>query len=201
MTQDSNRNAFSPWGEPNRLAPASGWAPFVTTPVLLGHIVVMLSVMALLTLVNLMVNPGTWWSLAILVLWLTIVIVHVLARFSLGFLLDEEPDTADRAPRVTAEPHGGAVHGPAVPNGRHTTSREDVPISWELKSDDDAPPTWRTPDEPTTSAAPAQEEPERSNGTNERVPWRAATDIAWLRRHRSYGEGGTSAGAHEDSPS
>lgn len=202
MTPDSNRNAYTPWGEPTRTSPEAWWARFVTVPILLGHIVTMFSVMALLTTVNLILNPGTWWSLAILVLWITIVIVHVLARYSLGFLLQEEPDVESPRQQVRVEPNGGTVHGPAEPpNGQHPSRREDVPISWELKSDDDVPATWQTGDSgPRTDDPPTEQETEDSNGSNERVPWRAATDIAWLRRQRTGGQGGSASDANEEAP-
>ncbi|HYH13490.1 MAG TPA: 2TM domain-containing protein [Thermomicrobiales bacterium] len=199
MTQDSNRDAYMPWGEPAASAPVTLWGRLVTIPALVGHIVVMLTAMSVLTALNLLLNPGTWWSLAILMLWLTIVIVHVLARFTLSFLLDEGDQGRASPPRVDVEPHGPAMPGPGVPNGRRAArkEREDVPISWELKSDEAASSAW--PRTEASSPTTRESETASSNGSSERVPWRAATDIAWLRRNRA--SGGTASDSNEEAPS
>lgn len=197
MTQTSNREAFTPWGEPVQpVTGSSWWSPLVTLPALLGHVVVMLTVMAALTALNLAFNPGTWWSLAILVLWLTVVLVHVLARYALGFLLEEDRNDEAAPPRVDVEPHGATVHGPAVPNGRRQGRHDDAPISWELKSDDVISSAWPKQGPEVAPPPPAETAPESGNGSGERVPWRAATDIAWLRRHRTGGA--EASGANEE---
>lgn len=181
MTQNSNRGTYAPWGEPTAQAPDAWWASLVTIPVLLGHIVTMLSVMAVFSAINLILNPGTWWSLAILVLWLAVVSIHALGVASLRFLLEEDEPERVTPPMVQAEPHG-----PPKPGGFdmlvHERTGKPAPGSWELTSNDTAPAWPQAPAEGDKQAAShGADEP---NGSTERVPWRAATDIAWLRRPR-----------------
>ena len=181
MTQNSNRGTYAPWGEPTAPAPDAWWSSLVTIPVLLGHIVTMLSVMAVFSAINLIVNPGTWWSLAVLVLWLALVIIHAIGVASLRFLLEEDEAEGVAPPRVHAEPHG-----PQTPGGFdmlvHERTGKPVPGSWELTRNDSVPSWPQAPKaSETQSTEPRIDVP---NGSTERVPWRAATDIAWLRRPR-----------------
>lgn len=190
MTHDSTHNAFTPWGEPAAPTPAppAPWAAVATLPALLGHIVVMLTVTSLLTIVNLVLTPGVWWSFAILVIWLAVVLIHGIGLVSLNLLLDDDDEEVRPAqPSAPARPAG-----PPVPSWLTLLTRDektpDVPGSWELVTDDTGS-SW--PDRPEEAQAPRAEGP----AVPERVPWGAATDIAWLRRPRSTANGSDDADA------
>jgi hypothetical protein len=176
MTQDSNRSAYTQWGEPAAPpAQPAWWSSLATVPALLGHIVIMLAVTSALTIVNLLAGPGVWWSLALLVIWLALVIIHAIGVASFHLLFDEEDeDEPAPAPRARAEPHGPAVPSwLSLPKRDRDRQQPQIPFTWAL--DDDAP-AW--PDQP------AAETPTPPPPRDEKVPWRAATDIAWLRRPR-----------------
>jgi hypothetical protein len=191
------------------VAAPSPWASLVSVRALLGHIVLMLGVMAVLTVVNLLVNPGTWWSLAIQVVWFSLVIIHALALVSMGVILEEDEEESAPAPRIYAEPAipPQALTGWSVP----ATGTEPAQ---ELPSDPGDPGPWRAapiagpdqsevrPAKPETAEPAADTEPaptpdftplsfDPETGKSERIPWRAVTDIAWLRR-RTNGDTGTS---------
>lgn len=199
MTQNSNHNAFAPWGEPNAGAPAGPLMGWMTIPALLRHIVLMLTVSSVLTLLNLVTTPGVWWSFAILAIWFAVIIIHGIGLVSINLLLEDDDEEPAPAPRSRPEPLG-----PPLPTWMNLpkpwangAKAPPVPTSWELKTDDIA--SW--PDRPMTTspAEPTVQAPER-------LAWREATDIAWLRRpHRANGAsngqagGDTSAGGQEAS--
>jgi hypothetical protein len=184
MTQDSNRSAEIPWGQ--RPAPPpqpAWWQGILTVPGLLAHVVVMLGVTSALTVVNLIAGPRVWWSLAILVIWLALVIIHAIGVGSRTLLFVEDDDAPAPTPRVRGEPIGPAVPSWITLPKRHAEPPTNVPDSWELR-DDTAGPVW------TASPANADAAPASKPRAGEKVPWRAATDIAWLRRPKPpAGEG------------
>ncbi len=180
MTQDSNRSAQTQWGRQPEPPPAPAWWQAVlTVPSLLAHIVIMLGVCSALTFVNLLAGPRVWWSLAILVIWLALVIVHAIGVGSRSFLLGEDDDAPARPVRnQSAEPIGPKVPGRLTLPKRDTASDATVPKSWALS--EDSPATgWAASPSPNGEPAPVPPP------TDEKIPWRAATDIAWLRRPRS----------------
>ncbi len=179
MTHDSNRRAQVPWGQrPTPPPQPSWWHGVLTVPGLLAHVVVMLGVTSTLTVINLLTGPRIWWSLAILVIWLALVIIHAIGVGSRSLLFVEDDDQVARPPgRPRAEQLGPSIPTWLTLPKRNGAVEPDVPASWELP--DDAPePAWplrATPildDQTAPKSAPA----------DEKVPWRAATDIAWLRR-------------------
>lgn len=192
MAQDSNSSTHVPWGQSSAPATQPWWREYGTVPALLGHIAIMLTTVSALTLLNLVLNPGTWWSLAILVLWFTFVVIHALGIVSINLLLDEsDDDTAP--PRVHAEPHGpetfeqGPVHGPAQETQASPASDWQAPKSPEDHS-------WPSAaDSETESESFKPLDLDEDSSKNERVPWRAATDIAWLRRRGRDGDDATEA--------
>lgn len=183
MTQDSNPSPQMQWGRQPALPPQPAWwLGVLTVPSLLGHIVVMLGVCSALTVVNLLAGPRLWWSLAILVIWLALVIIHAIGvgSRSLLFADDDAEAPAQSVRRPRAEPIG-----PAVPTWlnlprRNSTPETPVPESWKLP-DDTPDPDWDASPAQNGEPAPAPEP------KPEKVPWRAATDIAWLRRPRPAG--------------
>lgn len=178
MTQDSNRSAQMQWGRQPELPQQAWWQVALTTPGLLAHIVVMLGVCSALTIVNLLAGPRVWWSLAILVIWLALVIVHAIGVGSRSFLFGEDDDAPARPARSqSAEPLGPVVPSWLTLPKRNTTPETSVPQSWALP--DDSPTTgW------AVSSAPNGEPASVPRPPDEKIPWRAATDIAWLRRPR-----------------
>lgn len=186
MTQDSNSGAYIPWGDPERAAPVAWWRGLVTIPVFLAHVTVMLTAVSGLIVLNFLVNPGTWWSLAFLVLWFAVVVIHALGLVSINLLIEEDSDAEVTLPSVQAEPNGSSSGFP--PNGgtpgREPGSRQ-PPDSWQRETEQQGQ-AWPEP----AAAAEANDgedtvvdtRPGEPNGQSERIPWRAATDIAWLRR-------------------
>jgi hypothetical protein len=177
MTQDSNRSAQVPWGQqPSPPPQPAWWHGALTVPGLLAHIVIMLGVTSLLTVVNLLAGPRVWWSLAILVIWLALVIIHAIGVGSRSLLFVEDSDAdAGPASRPRAEPIGPAVPGWLSLAKRNGEMEPHVPESWVLPDDTPEPP-W------TARIPPKREEKPTPAPESEKVPWRAATDIAWLRR-------------------
>lgn len=177
MTQDSNRSAKVPWGQ--RPAPPpqpAWWQGVLEVRWLLAHIVIMLSVASVFTVINLLTGPRVWWSLAILVIWLALVIIHAIGVGSRSLLFVEDDDAAARpSTRRRAEPVGPAIPTWLTLPKRNGETAANVPASWELPDDTPAP-AWTPRVTLTTEEKPA------SPPANEKVPWRAATDIAWLRR-------------------
>jgi hypothetical protein len=149
-------------------------------PGLLAHFVVMLSVASALTVINLLAGPRIWWSLAILVIWLALVVIHAIGVGSRSLLFVDDDGRPAQPTRVRGEPIGPVVPTwLALPkhNGEPQVS---VPESWELR--DDAPsPVWTASPASNGEARPAAK-PQPKPGMDDKVPWRAATDIAWLRR-------------------
>ena len=179
MTQDSDRSAQMQWGLPPKAAPQPPWwQATLTVPALLAHIVVMLSVCSALAVVNLLATPRVWWSLAFLVIWLALVIIHAIGVGSRSLLFGEDELTSVRpVRRQRAEPLGPAIPSRFTLPKRNAAPDPTVPASWELP--DDAPANdWAASSAPNGEPAPKPPLP------NEKVPWRAATDIAWLRRPR-----------------
>ncbi len=180
MTQDSNRSAPMQWGQQaDRPPQPTWWHSVLTVPGLLGHIVVMLGVCSAFTIINLLAGPRVWWSLAILVIWLALVIVHAVGVGSRSLLFGEDDETATPpARRPRTEPLGPAVPSWLTLPKRDATPQPIVPQTWALPDDPPATDWAASPDakdEPAPAPRPA----------DEKVPWRAATDIAWLRRPRS----------------
>jgi hypothetical protein len=177
MTQDSNRSAQTPWGQrPPPPPEPAWWHGTLTVPGLLAHIVVMLVVSSVLTVTNLLAGPRIWWSLAILVVWLALVIIHAIGVGSRSLLFVDDDDAAARpASRPRGEPLGPAIPTWLTLPRRNVAPGVSVPESWELRDDTPAP-AW------TATAAPTREPNPAPRPADEKVPWRAATDIAWLRR-------------------
>jgi hypothetical protein len=168
----------------------------MTVPALLAHIVIMLAVTSVLTVVNLLAGPRVWWALAVLVLWLALVIIHAIGLATRSLLFVEE-DGEPAPPRVRPEPLGPAVPGWLSLPRRNVREPEPepeprVPESWELK--DDTAPAW--PAQPL-SDSPLKKKP----ASDEKVPWRAATDIAWLRRPRATATDGDEPPASKEASS
>jgi hypothetical protein len=144
----------------------------LTVPALLAHVVVMLVATSALTIVNLLVGPRVWWSLAILVIWLALVIIHGIGVGSRTLLFEEEDDApAPPARRSQSEPIGPPIPGWLTLPRRNSRPEPVVPATWELR-DDASGPSWP---ERTVAGPPAP-------APVEKVSWRAATDVAWLRR-------------------
>jgi hypothetical protein len=183
MTQDSNRSAQVPWGQ--RPAPPpqpAWWLGALTVPGLLAHIVVMLGVSSVLTIINLLTGPRVWWSLAILVIWLALVIIHAIGVGSRTLLFDsEDAERAAPSTRVRGEPLGPDVPSWLSLPKRNVAPQVTVPESWELR-DDTPGSAWTASTAQNGEAKPA---PEPLPRPDDKVPWRAATDIAWLRRPKS----------------
>ncbi len=186
MNQDSNTNAYTPWGEPGaRQHPASSLMTFLTTPALVSHIVVMLCVCSGLMLVNLIAAPRVWWSIAVLAIWLAVVIIHGIGLASRSLLAEDEDAPAPASSAVPPGQPSTAPTGPPMPAwlsmpSWDRSSSPSIPQSWELNEDAvDTSATTRTswPEQATGSQRAAPEHP-----PPQRVSWRAATDIAWLRR-------------------
>lgn len=178
MTHDSNSDAFTPWGE--RASPTANDSglpmAWMTVPALLRHIVLMLTVSSALTLLNLIATPRVWWSFAILVIWVAVVAIHAIGLFARSLLIEDTADEPRPRPRAQVEEPAREA-GPPVPAWLNLPKpwrgqrQPEAPISWALP-DDDGGDAWPAP--PTTT--------ERHPQAPERVPWREATDIAWLRR-------------------
>lgn len=179
MTQDSNRSAQVPWGQ--RPAPPpqpAWWHGLLDVRWLLAHIVIMLGVASVLTVINLLTGPRVWWSLAILVIWLALVIIHAIGVGSRSLLFVEDDDAAAMpSTHRRAEPLGPAIPTRLTLPKRNVETAANVPESWELPDDTPAP-AWNT------RVPPSREEKPATTPADEKVPWRAATDIAWLRRPR-----------------
>ncbi|MDQ4045732.1 MAG: hypothetical protein M3173_09840 [Chloroflexota bacterium] len=187
MTQHSNREPYAPWGEPVQAKTTGWWTPLLNVRMLMRHVVIMFTAMAVITAINLITTPTTWWSLALLVIWVAVVIIHGLGIVSIGVLLDE-----DEAPRQSSPPRSDGKaepqHGPPAPGWitrRRDESQPAAPVSWELK--DDPPSGW--PEAPPETGSIEREEPAtdrvvREEPATEQVSWRAVTDIAWLRQPR-----------------
>lgn len=176
MTQDSNRSAQVPWGQrPTPPPQPAWWLGVLTVPGLLAHVVIMLGVTSALTVVNLIAGPGVWWSLAILVIWLALVIIHAIGVGSRTLLFVDDDDAPAPPPRVRGEPVGPAIPSWITLPKRKAAPPANVPESWELR-DDATGPAW------TATTANGEATPAPKPSENEKVPWRAATDIAWLRR-------------------
>lgn len=182
MTQHSNREPYAPWGEPVRDNPTGWWTSLLTVPALVRHLVLMFTTMAVITAVNLLTTPGTWWSLALLVFWVAVLIIHGLGLLAIGVLLDDDDGAARPAARPQPEVQP-APQGPALPGWLRARGREasEAPMSWELR-DDDAPGASRSWPDP-----PAEGPGERAETSAEQGSWRAVTDIAWLRQPRANG--------------
>jgi hypothetical protein len=167
----------------------------VSIPALLGHIVVMLTTCSVLAIVNLLTTPGTWWSFAVLAVWFALVAIHGIGLVSISVFLDE--DDAERPTAPSARPEAtNPPAGPPAPNWltfpRPRSDRAEVPVpaSWRL-TEDGTPPSWPAPPAGPPAPKPAP--------VPERLPWRAATDIAWLRRpSREHGSGAGDDAARDD---
>ncbi len=181
MTQDSNREPYVPWGEPVRTAkPTTRWTALATVPALVKHVVVMFTTMAIVTALNLILNPGTWWSLALLVIWVAVIIIHGLGIVSMGVLLDEAEPRRAPPPKLEDEPKRATTStwAPRQPDEQ----RADAPVSQESRGE--VLSSW--PETPSRRQQPPQE-PAAEQGS-----WRAVTDIAWLRQSRNGSENGAS---------
>lgn len=205
MAQDSNSSAYTPWGEPSASTPQTWWSGYLTVSSLLGHIAIMLTVVSALTLLNLALNPGTWWSLAILVLWFALVVIHALGLVSVNLLLDESV-SGTVPPRVQAEPHGPQPPDRMETNEPQRETTDPPANSWKSGTSPQSQ-SWGNAEasEPDgeSRSEPAREPDDEEftplnlnqddDAKHERVPWRAATDIAWLRRRRDGSDSGTQA--------
>lgn len=196
MTQHSNEpmTARSRTGEREASLLASPWVGLLSSfQALLKHIGIMLGVTATLALLNLLVDPADFWSRAILVIWLVIVVAHGIGMVIVRLLADETVGSRE-LPRVEAEPH----YAPTSPWAHANLQQQDAAPQPPERAD-----PWKDvaapPDEPDVSwpqPATATPEPDRppselrtsehadESGWNEKVPWRAATEIAWLRKRR-----------------
>lgn len=197
MTQNPESGAFVPWGTPSSAAPDPWWNPFMTPTALLAHITVMLVVTSVLALINLMLNPAVWWSLAILVVWLVFIVIHAVGLLAARLLAEEDASSAWSASQDASERQDPARPGwQDVNDPRHHEEAQDT-VTSEVTTE-----TWTAagrsrrswPQSTSGSQADGDEDSANSGagatdtGESERVPWRAATDIAWLRR-RHDGEG------------
>jgi hypothetical protein len=181
MRQDSNREPYVPWGEPVRRAdPVTRWTRLATVPALVKHVVVMFTTMALVTTINLIVNPSTWWSLALLVIWVAVVIIHGLGGISIGVLLDEDEPRPAPLPKAEARSKGVTTSSwaPRQPDEQ----RADTPARQERQ--DEILSAW--------PEAPSHRQPPREEPAAEHGSWRAVTDIAWLRQSRNGSDNGVS---------
>lgn len=189
------------------LAAGSPWLALLSSvQSLLAHTGLMLAITAGLMLINLLVTPGTLWSSAIVVIWLVVLVAHAVGLV-ISRLLSYEASTSDPSPRVHAEPHAGPLAPWMNVNGHretetvaaaHTPSRPDGNDSDPWKNvaapADETETSW--PQAPTATAEPDLPDTDglsKSNGHNadasDKVPWRAATEIAWLRRPRAAEDG------------
>ncbi len=185
---------------------ASPWVKLLSSfHSLLAHIGIMLGVTACLTILNLVVDPADVWSRAILVIWLVLVIAHGIGIVIVR-LLSDEPITNRDLPRVQAEPHGAptsswaqamaenpTTSGPQS-EGDETRSRY-RDASWNNAADANGAPdlAWPEPPAPDSDAEQSSSDSvtrqdEDAADRNEKVPWRAATEIAWMRRRQDAEE-------------
>lgn len=198
MTQHSNDTILAnlQTGASGFSTQGSRWVvPLSSTMSLLSHAGVLLAITASLTMINLVVNPGALWSRAILVIWLVVIVAHAIGIVILR-LLNDDAGVASQLPRIQAEPsspwtqpNGQQGTGMAAPDeGTERAGRVDP---WK----DAAAPvgeseiSWPSSSTATTELeqAPAGIGTRRngaSDDANQKVPWRAATEIAWLRKPR-----------------
>lgn len=165
---------------------------------LLTHIAIMFGATAGFALLNLVVDPDGVWSRAILVVWLVVFIAHAVGIVILRLLSDDATHSG-RFPRVTSDP----VQGPVSPWGAAMTGTQSTSAggsdgdlvqsqqtdSWGnvTTANGSADLSWPEPltVEPSSDASPpdgSEDARGRVVENNDRVPWRAATEIAWMRK-------------------
>ncbi len=181
---------------------------------LLHHVAIMFGATASLTLLNLIVDPDGLWSRAIMVIWLVVLIAHAVGILIVR-LLSDDTTASSRLPRQRGEAQFGPMSSwqRALAETPSTSGPLDNPETTAAQEQADPWKNVATPNGTTDISWPeppvADADTERSSFTptkpddegerSERVPWRAATEIAWMRRR--LGAEGESASGHQDSAS
>jgi len=198
MTQHSNDTILAnlQTGASGFSTQASRWVvPLSSTKSLLSHAGVLLAITASLTMLNLVVNPEALWSRAILVIWLVVIVAHAIGIVILR-LLNDDAGVASQLPRIQAEPSSPWTQPNGQPSAGMTARDDDTENTGRVDPwKDVAAPvgesevSWPSSSTATTELeqAPAEIGTRRngaSDDANQKVPWRAATEIAWLRKPR-----------------
>lgn len=200
---ETGSDAFSTWESPTPHSSQTWWKRYTTAEALLAHASLMLVTVAGLMIINLIATPRTWWSLAILVMWVTLVALHALATAAARFLHDDtsrdsasdrqkaarRSEWADAAADQSSPTRTGRIN--ARPRGR---KKSDVATaSWDLT--DQSERSWPESGGESENSTSEQDDLVEETGwahapadTDDarKIPWRAATDVAWL-RHRENG--------------
>lgn len=183
------------------MAPSGAWwDAYLNSAALLAHVSIMFTVMAIATFANLIFDPETRWSLAILVIWLVLIAVHALGILANRLLTGDDAEEAmvkswqldpeDVAARSSSWGHSMSPADPVDPATTSAPSAANdawgtvgqVEQSWPQQKDD---PESEQEDRVEATGVSANI-PKRDERGRQRIPWRAATDIAWL-RHREDG--------------
>ncbi|MGI8977350.1 MAG: hypothetical protein ACR2GS_11595 [Thermomicrobiales bacterium] len=183
---------------------------------LLNHVAIMFGVTAGLTLLNLVADPDGLWSRAILVIWLVLLIAHAVGILIVR-LLSDDTTTSSKLPRLRGERYDGPMSSwqrAMVENPSTTSGAQDDPEATAAQERADpwkhvvtpngvADISWPEPpvvdSEVDRASFKPTTKPDDDGERSERVPWRAATEIAWMRRRR--GAEGESASGRQDSAS
>lgn len=216
MIQDSNDTATSRLLRDSQglLSPGAPWVVALTSRrSLIAHIEIMLGASATMSMLNLVLNPGSLWSRAIIVVWLVGLVAHAVGIVVVRLLNEDSEASGGIARRAQAEPHAGPPSSWALvtdetpsdlqPNPENTPEpeRED-PWQHVQTPPEESETSWPQAATASPDSSEAHDEgedreirePAEETSERERVPWRAATEIAWLRGRGFQGSGSDAHG-------